>query len=51
MGKAEECRHFEYVFDYEKRIHICQKCKMNWRDTGKSYESDDYVFDRFFGVL
>lgn len=47
--RAEPCRHDEYVFDYSINDHVCEQCRMRWRDTGQASESRNYTFDRLLG--
>jgi hypothetical protein len=49
MSKKISCPHYEYVFDYEKREHVCEVCRMRWQNTGQPSESVNYVFDRLLG--
>lgn len=43
------CRHDEYVFDYASNYHVCEQCRLRWKDTGQPSESSNYVFDRLLG--
>jgi len=47
--RAEPCRHDDYVFDYARNEHVCEQCRLKWKDTGQSAESSNYIFDRLLG--
>ena len=49
ISKKAPCEHWDYVFDYEIRDHVCEQCRMRWRDTGQPSESKGYIFDRLLG--
>ncbi len=43
------CRHDEYVFDYSRNEHVCEQCRLRWKDTSLPMESSGYTFDRLLG--
>ena len=47
--KPRNCSHPDFVFEYSLGEHICRSCRLNWRATGKPWETDDYIFDRLLG--
>jgi hypothetical protein len=47
--RAERCRHDDYIFDYDSNEHVCEQCRLKWRDTGQPMESSNYIFDRLLG--
>ncbi len=47
--KQKPCAHPDYVFDYARGEHVCEYCRLRWRDTGRDVETDNYIFDRLLG--
>lgn len=47
--RVETCRHDDYVFDYGRTEHVCEHCRLRWKDTGMSMETSNYIFDRLLG--
>lgn len=47
--RAEPCRHDDYVFDYARNEHVCEQCRLRWKDTGMPMETSNYTFDRLLG--
>ena len=47
--RVKHCQHTDYVFDYGRNEHVCEQCRMRWKDTGLPTESSGYTFDRLLG--
>lgn len=47
--RAAPCRHDDYVFDYSRSEHVCEQCRLRWKDTGMPMETSNYTFDRLLG--
>lgn len=48
-ARKKPCDHWDYVFDTVVGDHVCEHCRLRWRDTGQPAESKGYVFDRLLG--